>query len=188
MEEIKSLLQELHAFKGIESMTERERLRQSQLYNQLEQRYMPLLRTVVCHYRGLDNYDDLWQIIRYSFYQSSLQYDIDGNVFFGYYCKRKLYGDLRTHTRRTMGMRKREQPIEHENSVAIEDSAFEKWEWRRLLVESRLTEKEYILLLLIYEGGYRQIDIANKWNIDRSTVRKYHQRALEKLRKEILKP
>ncbi|WP_083248331.1 sigma factor-like helix-turn-helix DNA-binding protein [Desulfuribacillus stibiiarsenatis] len=50
-----------------------------------------------------------------------------------------------------------------------------------------LTERERSLLDYVYRLQYRYVEVARLWDVDPSTVRKAHNRALKKLRDQMVK-
>ncbi|OEH85553.1 hypothetical protein BHU72_15115 [Desulfuribacillus stibiiarsenatis] len=78
------------------------------LYYELEESFRPLLKAAVYRYRWVGNTDDLKQVARISFYQGLVQYDCDSPVFFEYYIKRKVFGDMRSYARKMGRDRERE--------------------------------------------------------------------------------
>jgi RNA polymerase sigma factor (sigma-70 family) len=171
-------------------------------YEQLEKQFEPLLKAAVHHYRGLDHQDDLLQVVRLSFFRGLLDYRCDGVVYFEYYIKRKVYGDLRTHTRRVMGVREREQVFNQTDSHqditimkkrnnanseisngignGISDDIGSNLIWDDMLNSLSLTNRERQIIQLIYKHQYRQAEVARLLNVDPSTIRKTHMRAIKK--------
>jgi len=163
----------------------------NKFYERLEKQFEPLLKAAVYHYRGLDQQEDLWQVVRLSFFKGIVAYRCDGVVYFEYYIKRKVYGDLRTHTRRVMGVKEREQVIEDTNnginngisnciSNCISNDISNDLIWDDILKSLPLTNRERHIIQLIYKHQYRQAEVARMLNVDPSTVRKTHMRAIKK--------
>ena len=178
----------------------------NRLYEQLEKQFEPLLKAAVYHYRGLDHQDDLLQVVRLSFFRGLLDYRCDGVVYFEYYIKRKVFGDLRTHTRRVMGVREREQVFNQTDShqditimkkhvtpsnkvikgknngitSGISNDISNDIIWDDMLKSLPLTNRERHIIQLIYKYQYRQAEVARMLNVDPSTIRKTHMRAIKK--------
>lgn len=189
-----SLIQELQDYASPRSLTKQEVAHRDQLYEKLEQKFLPLLKGAVYHYRWFDVYEDLWQVARWSFYRSMLTFNLRGGVFFEYYCKRKVYGDLRTYTRRIGKSREREQFVGYKlesmcdrlGNIGIvkifEDAAFKGIEWRDMFNDRRLTERERTIIVAQYIWGCKQKELAGYLHLDQKTIRKYQRLALEKLK------
>ncbi len=189
-----SLIQELQDYARPRSLTKQEVAHRDQLYEQLEQKFLPLLKGAVYHYRWFDIYEDLWQVARWSFYRSMLTFNLRGGVFFEYYCKRKVYGDLRTYTRRIRKCREREQFVGYElenmcdgfGNMGIvemfEDATFKGIMWRDMLNDRRLTERERTIIVAQYILGCKQKEIAGYLQLDRKTIKKYQRLALKRLK------
>ncbi|OEF96852.1 sigma-70 family RNA polymerase sigma factor [Desulfuribacillus alkaliarsenatis] len=161
-----------------------------QLFEQLEKDYKPLLQGAVYHYRFAGEREDLLQVARISFFQGLLQFNGGSGVYFGHYIKRKVYGDLRTYTRREMRTKEREQlaAVDEKGQSLIEtllmsgdddhDSVECNLTWQSLLDCLCLSEQDRQLIELIYRMQYRFAEIARLWSMDASTIRKRHKRIL----------
>lgn len=116
MEKAKEKTKEcINGSKGKKS--EEVRLIEEKSYEGLENDFMPLIISAARHYRGLAEWDDLMQEARIAFYQGVMEFDTEGEVYFAYYIKKKIYGALRTYSRRMARESERElllvnQPIE----------------------------------------------------------------------------
>lgn len=189
-----SLIKELQDYARTRSLTKQEVVRRDQLYEQLEQQFLPLLKGAVYHYRWFDVYEDLWQVARWSFYRSMLTFNLRGGVFFEYYCKRKVYGDLRTYTRRIARKKGHERLVgywlesmrDQLGNIRVmemfEDAASKGIEWRDMLNDRRLTERERTIIVAQYIWGCKQKELAGYLHLDQKTIRKYRRLALEKLK------
>lgn len=165
--------------------------------------FQPLLRSVARLYRGV-SYDDALQEGYVALLRAIQDYDVGRGIAFAGFAARRVHGDVRTAMRREWRNADRVvlNPDGHEEHDGQTPSLWDKlsfaaWrqdtgaggdfsalEWRDLLRQAKLTEREAMAITLSRDG-WSSTAIAKQMGMSAETVKTWRKRAFRKLRKAL---